>query len=79
MTLRVKIEIVPYGVEENAREIYRFDIFNKGRADKMTKYGVIELDQEKKTGGLWTNDVWHRREKGALELIRHVLERLKFQ
>jgi hypothetical protein len=48
VTLRVRIEIVPFGEESRAREIARFDIFNKGGGPKMC-YGVIEMDTERNT------------------------------
>lgn len=76
MTLRVKLEIVPFGVEEKAREIGRLDIFNKGHGSNgMCKYGVIEMDEH--GGGLLDVDVGHFRTEGAWTLVRLVLETLK--
>lgn len=76
--LRVKVEIVPFGQEDKAREIARLDIFNKGQAEfGHCTYGVIEIDKEKNTGFLHDQEVLHRRELGALELIRKVLTAIK--
>ena len=73
MVLRVKIEIVPFGEEDKAREISRFDIFNKGQAEfGHCKYGVIEIN--KNGAGLWNDEILHRRDLGAEELVRKVLE-----
>jgi hypothetical protein len=77
MTLRVKVEIVPFGDEDKAYEIHRFDIFNKGAATVggYCKYGVIEMNLEEDTGVMAIEDVLHKRDKGALELIRYILNR----
>lgn len=76
MVLRVKIEIVPFGDEDKTREIHRFDIFNKGDIGRGScAYGVIDLDLENNTGGLFIEDVHHLRSAGALELVETVLEK----
>lgn len=75
MTLRVKLEIVPFGDESRTREIGRLDIFNQGevpRTDGLYNYGVIELTPTR--GWLWSDSVVHERQKGAWELVRNVLE-----
>lgn len=76
--LRCKIEIVPFGVEEEARTIKEFHIFNMGPVDVFTRkfylYGVIELNREQNTGMLWDEPITHNRELGAQELVRKVLQ-----
>jgi hypothetical protein len=79
MTLRVKLEIVPYGDEDEAYEIGRLDIFNKGRTETgHCEYGVIDLPADVDDGepGLFDQTVLHRRDKGAWALVRKVLEEL---
>lgn len=78
MTLRIKFEIVPFGDETRAREIKRFDIFNMGRVgrDDYCEYGVIEIDPERKTGGLYTNTIQHARHLGAVALATAAFEYL---
>jgi len=76
MVLRVKIEIVPFGEEDETREISRFDIFNKGRAEfGHSKYGVIEINKD--GAGLWDEEILHRRDLGAEELVRKIFEHRK--
>lgn len=77
MVLRVKLEIVPFGDEERAREIGRLDIFNKGKFEKdpsLYHYGVIELTPQ--SGGLHTDSIYHERALGAWELVRTALDQL---
>jgi hypothetical protein len=86
MTLRVKLEIVPYGDEDGAYEIGRLDIFNKGLAEPTAdgwdqggyhQYGIIEMDE--KSAGLHDNVVLHRRWDGGWQLVRKVLEELEIK
>ena len=75
MTLRIKVEVVPFGEEEKAYEIGRLDIFNKGRAEfGHSEYGVINLT--KNDAGLYDQTVLHRRDLGAWALIAKVLASL---
>lgn len=77
MTLRVKIEIVPYGQEEKTYEIGRLDIFNMGHAEfGHCEYGVIQLDVENNEGGLFNKTVLHRRHLGPWKLLGKVLNDL---
>jgi len=74
MTLRVKLEIVPYGDEEKTYEIGRLDIFNKGRTEfGHCEYGVIELTNEP---GLYDQTILHRRDLGAWALVLKTLSTL---
>ena len=77
MTLRVILQVVPYGDEDKTYEIGRLDIFNKGPtgfgADTYT-YGVINLTKD--DAGLYTDEVWHTRSEGAWTLVYEVLENL---
>jgi hypothetical protein len=73
MVLRVTLEIMPFGEEDKKRQISRFDIFNKGPAEfGHYRYGVIEINENE--AGLWSKEVLHRRDLGAEELVRKVLE-----
>ena len=74
MVMRVKLEIVPFGEEEAAREIARLDIFNMGHKLEGTyEYGIIEFDREKNIGGLHKHTVWHDRMNGPWELVKKAL------
>lgn len=77
MTLRVKVEIVPFGDEAKAYEIGRLDIFNKGHADfGHCEYGVILIEPEKNEAGLLEKTILHRRSLGSWKLIEKVLKEL---
>ncbi len=81
MTLRVRLEIVPFGDEDKIREIGRLDIFNKGLADKCLpgareaagyyNYGVISLTPRDE--GLFDATLVHYGKDGAWTLVRDVL------
>lgn len=76
MTLRCRIEIVPGGDETRVRELARFDISREGRSGGGKEYyQVVELDQENRTGGMWQQSILHDRKLGAIQLVRHVLDR----
>lgn len=76
MTLRVKLEIVPFGNESKIREIGRLDIFNMGRVEfGHCEYGTIDLSPEQI--GLHTRTVLHRRDNGAWHLVKKVLDVLE--
>jgi hypothetical protein len=86
MTLRVILQVVPYGEEEKAYEIGRLDIFNKGPATSPDgtslgghhEYGVIDLSPDGKPG-LYTQTVLHRRWLGAWELVHNAIEELEIE
>lgn len=71
MTLRVIIQIVPYGVEENAREIERLNISNI-EVGFLSNY-VIEHNEYKNYNDE-TPRVKHQRTDGALTLVRKAIE-----
>lgn len=77
MTLRVKLEIVPFGDEARAYEIGRLDIFNIGPGVQpgLHVYGVIDMPQNGKAG-LYKDTVQHHRPDGAWELVRKVIATL---
>lgn len=78
MTLRVTVEIVPYGVEEEKYTIRQLDIFNKGRVDlSRCEYGVIDINPEKEEYGLHEKEIIHRRDLGAMQLIKKAVEELE--
>lgn len=77
MVLRVILQIVPRGNEDNIREIGRLDIFNKGSTDfeDECEYGAIDLSPKQE--GLYSKTVEHRRKYGAWELVRNAIQTLK--
>ena len=81
MTLRVKLEIVPCGREDEAYEIGRLDIFNKGEKEgssfmhRLCEYGVIQIDGT--DAGLFDKTVDHIREDGAWKLVAKVIRELE--
>jgi hypothetical protein len=77
MTLRVTVEIVPFGQEDKKYEIGRLDIFNKGRVDfDHCEYGILEFNVEKDDFGMYDKTVLHRRNLGAWKLIEKVIREL---
>lgn len=78
MTLRMTLEIVPYGVEEDKYDIMTLDISNTGTV-KNEGFGNIYCSYEYsfkdhsgevlKSG----NIIEHNRRDGAVELVRKVL------
>lgn len=73
MTLRVKIEIVPFGEEEKVREIRRFNISNLGDYELGVSFYGVEVDKYKSHEYDFT--VTHKRSDGAEALVNKVLER----
>lgn len=81
MTLRVTLEIVPFGNEANKRTIYQFDVSNTGTSTKSgkTRYHAHQLIPAPADGG-WVGfhrKMLHRREDGAVSLARKLLEWLE--
>lgn len=75
MTLRVTLEIVPFGVEENKRTIHTININNITGISNVPdvgqhEYEVISDGQKQE----WT--VKHTRSLGARLLVRKVLDKL---
>lgn len=78
MTLRVIVQVVPYGDEDKTYEIGRLDIFNKGQlSDRpgLCQYGVLDLSA--KPPAMLDDVVYHWRNEGAWELIANVLRNLQ--
>lgn len=73
MTLRVTLEIVPFGNEDNKRTIYQLNIENQGSKTKAgrARYKAILAGDRKLT---WP--ITHFRENGALVLASKVLKRV---
>ncbi len=76
MVLRVILQIVPHGDEDNVREIGRLDIFNKGPFGLAYEYGCIDLGNQP---GLYDDVIMHFREDGAWELVRNAISELKIK
>ena len=68
--LRVTIELVPYGDETRAREIYTCDIVNDGFGDKDTGYYYAEDKTNRVDIGA------HERQRGAILLAARALAML---
>lgn len=77
MTLRITLEIVPFGIEVNKRTIYQFDISNTGTATKSgkTRYEMHQMIPDMP----WdeTYKLMHERKWGAVRLARKALERME--
>lgn len=77
MTLRVKLEIVPFGMEDRAHEIARLDIGNRG-PDMMEEgyHRYVVLDLTKGQEGMYRRDIKHRRKDGPWDLVNAVITNL---
>jgi hypothetical protein len=74
MTLRVRISIVPFGDEEQEREIHQINISNLASLGLgLCEYGV-EMDKYKT--GNYDFKITHQRQDGPLTLVYKVLEKL---
>jgi hypothetical protein len=82
MTLRVTIEIVPFGVEKDKRTIGVIDISNQGRdtdSDNF-KYSAVLYMNDLRGAPLQADDApkrvsfLHRRQDGALPCIKRAIE-----
>lgn len=75
MTLRVRISIVPFGDEEREKEIHQINISNLEPLGGLNYLYGVEVDKYK----TWEYDttVAHKRDDGAIELVRKALEKLK--
>jgi hypothetical protein len=76
--LRVKIEIVPYGREEDRYQIEEINIANVGGDNYKANYKVF-VDKDPRFTGLEECDIIikkFKRQKGARELVRSVLNKL---
>jgi hypothetical protein len=76
MVLRVILQIVPHGDEDNIREIGRLDIFNKGHTEfeDECEYGAIDLTPKQE--GMFTKTVYHKRQHGPWQLVWRIIEEL---
>ena len=80
MTLRVTLEIVPFGNEDNKRTIYELEIWNMGSKTKggKSRYQCDVIRDGAPfvpEGGVIR--LAHMREHGAPRLVRRVLQRLE--
>lgn len=81
MTLRVTLEIVPFGDEDNKREIATINISNVGEVENLgfghsicnynyhCSVPMAETREDRGTGTIYNHD----RRDGALELVQRVL------
>ena len=75
MTLRVILQVIPFGDEDQPREIGRLDIFNKGElSEGFHRYGVIDFTTKQE--GMFNEEIFHRRENGPWALVAKALNRL---
>ena len=75
MTLRVTLEIVPFGDEANKRTIHTIDISNLG-VHGMFKDGTLCAYGTALDGIEKPFPIYHYRENGAIKLAYEVLARL---
>ena len=77
MTLRVIIEVVPFGAEEDKYEIGRIDIHNGAHAGfgQSVYYGTYKSDDQENSCDL--QNIFHSRKDGALVLIKKVIEEIE--
>lgn len=76
MTLRIRVSIVPFGDEEQEREIHQINISNLGMVDLgVCDYGV-ELDKYKTRE--YDTRLEHSRSDGPLSLVSKVLQKLGY-
>lgn len=76
--LRVRIEVVPYGREEDKYQIEEINIVNVGGDNYKANYKVF-VNKDPRLTNLEEHDIlikkFHR-QKGARELVRSVLNKL---
>lgn len=81
MTLRVTLEIIPFGVEEDRRVIRTINISNISNKepcdDPSYNTYVVEIDEYKQYDG-YNLRVFHKREDGAENLVYKTLEGLGY-
>lgn len=82
MTLRVKLEIIPYGDESRAHTIARMDISNQGHVSgvhahhgDMCAYSVKTFTDQKLDA--YSEPVYHRRSEGAWQLVMAAINQLR--
>lgn len=78
MTLRVTLEIVPFGDEEKKRTIHIIDICNEGSKTDLgrTRYrAVAKPEPFRLANNLPIFKLAHYREDGAIKLARKALQR----
>lgn len=76
MTLRVRLEIVKHGDENDVKEISRLDISNIGEAEfGHSCYRVIDFTKNEE--GVYEKKILHRRHLGPWELVRKVITELE--
>ena len=69
MTLRVYLDIIPFGNEDDAYPIHEINIHNVGSLSD----GICEYSYEIDGSGVFPETVIHKRSEGAIELVRKVL------
>ena len=77
MTMRIRLEIVPFGMEKMAYTIHKIDVNNTlEMVDDRFLYQVIHQNVTRNEGGelMWT--VGHRRQDGPLVLAVVALNKL---
>ena len=72
MTLRVTIEVVPFGMEDEKRTVDIIDIWNIQQTPEQLDSYEFTSTEFGKQGYVFK----HQRQKGAHELIRRVLNEL---
>ena len=79
MTLRITIEIVPFGIEANKSTLYQIDVSSLGTRTRKRQTRYL-LEQKIPDAAPWEDasyKIRHYRERGAITLARKALQRLE--
>lgn len=77
MTLRVTLEIIPFGNEENSYVIDTFNISNVGKAEGRDEFKYIIERNEYKEFSNTSEMLNHDRKKGAVALAARALHKFE--
>lgn len=78
MTMRVRLEIIPFGMENMAYTIHKIDVNNTLRILESGHYiyNVIHQNVTRNEGGMLDGSIAHRRQDGPLVLAAAALQAL---
>jgi len=74
--LRVRIELVPHGIESAARTLQTLTVANVGGTDERGIYACQLADERRRVTHTATITDWPRLERDAAELVHEALSRL---
>ena len=80
--LKITVEVIPFGEDDQTETIQKFYIVNEGRVlsrenddSTLRIYGIFKDDP--RTLGKRVGQVLHFRDRGALELVRAAIEKIR--